>query len=224
MTASRHDSGNRESGPSSRSRVVVGTPSATTRTVLRSLSWWQASAAPPVRRRVFPEPVLPVIIDLAGPGWFLESPAGDRGPQVSNLGVGLHQRFGVLNAPASPSCVLLELDPLGAYRLFGIPLHELSEQTFDVADIVGAKARELRPGAGSQAVGAASQGVGAACQAVGAGFQGPSGHPRARRGPGSRRWPARRTHPPNLPALLSLPVPPPAVDQAHASKSAIVTP
>ena len=141
---SPHHPIDRESELSSRSRLVVGTPSAATCTVLRGLSWWQASAALPVRRRVFPEPVLPVIIDLAGPGWFLESPAGERGLQVSNLGVGLHQRFGVLTAPATPSCVLLELDPLGAYRLFGIPLCELSEQTFDVADIVGAQARELR--------------------------------------------------------------------------------
>lgn len=125
-------------------RHVIATPCTQTRAVLRRLSWWQAPAAPPTRTRVFPEPVLPVIIDLTGPGWFLESATGERGPRASSLGVGLHQRFGVLHAPATPCCVLLELDPIGAFKLFGLPLHELSDQTFDVVDLLGTGVRELR--------------------------------------------------------------------------------
>lgn len=123
---------------------IVATPSAQTRAVLRGLSWWHAPAAPPVQRRVFPEPVLPMIIDLAGPGWFLEDSNGQRGPTTSSLGVGLHQRFGLLNAPETPCCVLLELEPLGAFKLFGVPLHELSDQSFDVGDILGSEVRALR--------------------------------------------------------------------------------
>lgn len=123
--------------------MVVQGPLTAPESLVRSMAYWRAPADTPSRCLVFPEPVLPVILDLSGPGWFLDDGHGKRGPQVSALGVGLHERSGFLNTPARPSCVLLQLDPLGARRLFGIPLNQLNGRTFDLVDVLGEPAHEL---------------------------------------------------------------------------------
>src|SRR5690606_4538633 len=134
----------RAKDPNSQSPTMVVQGSFTaTESLIQSVAYWSAPTDTPSRRLVFPEPVLPVLLDLSGPGWFLDDGHGARGPQVSALGVGLHGRSGFLNTPPRPSCVLLQLDPLGARRLFGVPLNQLSDKTFDLVDVLGRPAHEL---------------------------------------------------------------------------------
>lgn len=51
--------------------------------------------------------------------------------------------FSVIDGGCAPKYVEVELSPLGAYRLFGMPMHHLAGQLVDLADILGQDGRRL---------------------------------------------------------------------------------
>jgi AraC-like DNA-binding protein len=57
--------------------------------------------------------------------------------------MGAHSSYSVITGDCAPSYVELPLDPLGAYRLLGMPMAELSGQLVDLADVLGPEARRL---------------------------------------------------------------------------------
>jgi AraC-like DNA-binding protein len=57
--------------------------------------------------------------------------------------MGAHGTATVLEGECAPSYVEVLLAPLGAYRLLGLPLAELSGRTVDLADVLGADGRRL---------------------------------------------------------------------------------
>jgi AraC-like DNA-binding protein len=57
--------------------------------------------------------------------------------------MGAHGSYSVIEGDCAPSYVELLLDPLGAYRLLGLPMAELSGQLVDLADVLGPEGRRL---------------------------------------------------------------------------------
>ena len=57
--------------------------------------------------------------------------------------MGAHGAYSVVEGDCAPSYVEMLLDPLGAYRLLGLPMAELSGQLVDLADVLGPEGRRL---------------------------------------------------------------------------------
>lgn len=94
------------------------------------------------RERHFPNGLLALIVHL---GPVYRQVEGDRREPFSRTCVsGLLLRPEVIEAPPGPSAVLgIELRPAGALRVLGRPLHELTDRTVDLEDVVATAAAEL---------------------------------------------------------------------------------
>jgi AraC-like DNA-binding protein len=89
--------------------------------------------------REVPFPGVPVILNL-GPPWEIEDP-GAPSERRDSFVAGLHARPTIVSAGASGwSCIELRLTPLGAHRVFGLAMNELTNRSVDLEDVL--------PGAG----------------------------------------------------------------------------
>jgi AraC-like DNA-binding protein len=57
--------------------------------------------------------------------------------------MGAHGSYAVMEGDCAPSYVEMLLDPLGAYRLLGLPMGELSGRLVDLAEVLGPDGRRL---------------------------------------------------------------------------------
>src|SRR5262249_44206470 len=121
-------------------KVVRRTPPAPARAyVAGMIEGWEQSVASTVRMREVPIPGVPLIVNLGAP-WEIES-AG-RTEEYDSFTGGLSTAPAFVRGGASWSCVELRLTPIGARRLFGWPMHELSNTTVALEDFLP-EAREL---------------------------------------------------------------------------------
>jgi methylphosphotriester-DNA--protein-cysteine methyltransferase len=109
--------------------------------VVEGLWHFEGRTAHP-RERVLPNGLFELIVHLRG----RYSLVRDRGVErCALMGVsGLQTRPFVVQAPGGASTVLgIQLTPVGAYRVFGLPLHELTALDIALDDIVGRAADVL---------------------------------------------------------------------------------
>jgi AraC-like DNA-binding protein len=95
----------------------------------RALEGWTQTRGTAVHLREVPFPGLPLILNL-GPRWEVD------GEPLDSFVAGLHERPAFVAGEPSYSCVELRLSPLGARRLFGLPLHELANTTVALEDVL----------------------------------------------------------------------------------------
>ncbi|HEX4212742.1 MAG TPA: helix-turn-helix domain-containing protein [Candidatus Dormibacteraeota bacterium] len=87
--------------------------------------------------REHPSALVPVIIDFAD-GWQVSSPADGYRPQRRRGFVaGVHDGTALVEALGPTRGVQVNLTPLGARRLLGVPMHELVNRTFLLRDVLG---------------------------------------------------------------------------------------
>ena len=94
-------------------------------------------SARPVRRREVPVPRVMVII-----GWGGQLTVSRDTPPMSGLSafvVGLSTTPALVDHDGIQDCVELCLTPLGAYRLLGVPMTEISGRVIDLADLWGSR-------------------------------------------------------------------------------------
>ncbi|MQY09148.1 hypothetical protein ACRB68_72600 [Actinomadura sp. RB68] len=123
--------------------------------------WWRAAAAPhpalrpflrsyqgywepvvaPSRRRTLPTRTVVVIVNL-GPPLYLEVPDGPPA-RYGSFAAGMHDGPGLYTHPGGQRGVQLDLTPLGAYTLLGLPMARLTNVAADLADLCGPAAAEL---------------------------------------------------------------------------------
>lgn len=90
--------------------------------------------------REHPRALVPVIIEFAG-GWRVASPADGNRPQTRRGFVaGVHDGTALVRALGPTRGVQVNLTPLGARRLLGVPMHELSNRTLPIRDVLGPEA------------------------------------------------------------------------------------
>lgn len=95
--------------------------------------------------------VVPLIISLGSPfeiAFGREPGASDRQPSFAS---GLHPGPVEIRSDGAAECVQIDLSPLGAYRLFGPVLPELSSRMVDIEALFGRAGRELRQRIGESA-------------------------------------------------------------------------
>jgi AraC-like DNA-binding protein len=115
------------------------------RTFVRGYAGYEEAVASPYRVRMVPTARAVVVINLAEPFTRvrrLGAPESGSGT-IGSLVVGLEDRPAVCEHPGGQEAIRLELTPLGAYRLFAVPMRELTNHILDLRDIMGAWAGEL---------------------------------------------------------------------------------
>ncbi len=112
--------------------------------VLGDYQGWMECGNVPVLRRHLPNVMVPVIFNI-GPLWQVTSPALENGQVVTidSFLAGMHDRFATSYSDGNSFCLQINFTPLGAYRLFGLPMAELANTIVDFAELLGKDAKIL---------------------------------------------------------------------------------
>ena len=125
--------------------AVFATPDPRLRAVvLGDYQGWVERGNVPVLRRHLPNVMVPVILNL-GPLWQVTSPALDSGQvvKIDSFLAGMHDRFATSYSDGNSFCLQINFTPLGAYRLFGLPMAALTNTIVDFAELLGKDAAVL---------------------------------------------------------------------------------
>ncbi|WP_327333123.1 AraC family transcriptional regulator [Streptomyces anulatus] len=115
------------------------------RPFVHSYAGYWAPKALPYRVRLIPTGRAVVVLNIAEPFaevYRLGEQAGGRTP-VGSLVAGLEDGPRVCAHPGGQEAIRLELTPLGAYRLFSLPMNELTNKVVELEDVLGPMADEL---------------------------------------------------------------------------------
>ncbi|MEV6688586.1 AraC family transcriptional regulator [Streptomyces sp. NPDC051130] len=106
--------------------------------------YWEAAAAP-YRVRLVPTGRAVVLISLGEPFAHVRrlGETGRGSPVTGSLVAGLEDGPRVCDHPGGQEAIRLELTPLGAYRLFAVPMSELTNTVAGLCDVLGPEARML---------------------------------------------------------------------------------
>jgi AraC-like DNA-binding protein len=113
------------------------------RPFLRSYDGYWETAAVPSRMRTLPTRTTVVIINL-GPPLYLEVPdPGVRDREYGSFVAGMHDGHAMYLSPGGQRGIQLDVTPLGAYTLLGVPMARLTNAAVDLPDLLGREARTL---------------------------------------------------------------------------------
>jgi AraC-like DNA-binding protein len=113
-----------------------------TNAVLGPYVGWHEYAVRPVVRREVASVVVPLIVSFGSP--FALLGAGETAPEMRGSFVaGLYDRWVDIAMPRESRAMQINLTPLAARRVFGVPLHEVLNRSVDIESIFGAEGRSL---------------------------------------------------------------------------------
>ncbi|MFE2480793.1 helix-turn-helix domain-containing protein [Streptomyces sp. NPDC059389] len=107
--------------------------------------YWEA-AVTPYRVRLVPTGRAVVVINLGEPFTQVRRLGNDPSPNAlvtGSLVAGLEDGPRVCDHPGGQEAIRLELTPLGAYRLFALPMSELTNRVVGLCDVLGPGAAVL---------------------------------------------------------------------------------
>jgi AraC-like DNA-binding protein len=102
--------------------------------LLGAVEGWEQAHGPTGLLREVPFPGVPLILSLGG-AWEVEDPGARRERRGSFI-AGMHAAPSLVQGPASWGCIELRLTPLGAHSVLGLPMHELTNRTVELEDVV----------------------------------------------------------------------------------------
>lgn len=105
---------------------------------------WTERTPSAMRRKEVPFPGIPLILNF-GPPFRLLHVNGPPGSGVtrSSFVAGLHQQFALTEAPGFSYCLQVNLTPLGAYSVLGVPMHQLANRVEELESLLGVAAHRL---------------------------------------------------------------------------------
>jgi AraC-like DNA-binding protein len=92
--------------------------------------------------RTLPTRSAVVIVNL-GPPMLLEVPGPGAARALGSFVAGMHDGHGAYSTPGGQHGVQLDLTPLGAYTLLGVPMARLTNAAVELRDLLGPDAVEL---------------------------------------------------------------------------------
>ncbi len=103
-----------------------------------ALEGYEERLAGPVRQRHLPPTSVPLILNF-GPPYLLLDPQDPSGVGASHLSFvsGLGEAGGLTESTGAARCVQVDLTPLGARRILGVPMRELEDRVVRLADVLG---------------------------------------------------------------------------------------
>jgi AraC-like DNA-binding protein len=124
--------------------LVSSPPAPGLRGIVVEYRGFRDDAPAPVVQREPPSACVPVVIDL-GAGWHVAAPAeGYRRERLRGFAAGMHDSFALVEAAGPALGVQVDLSPIGARRLLGVPMHELKNRVVPLDDLLGREAGALR--------------------------------------------------------------------------------
>ncbi len=102
-----------------------------------------------VRRRELPSGCVVLIVNLGEPIDVGFEAAGGSTDQPHGFFAGLHDSPAVVTTSGEQRGMEIDLTPLGAHALLGIPMHELARRVVELEDLLGPHGRGLRERLGS---------------------------------------------------------------------------
>jgi AraC-like DNA-binding protein len=120
----------------------AGTPHPALRGVVLRYEGYQERAAGPVTFRELPCTFVPIIIDLDA-GWTVEHRQHTAPLRLGSFVAGITEGPVLVGHGGSARCLQIDLTPLGARRLVGLPMGELANQTVPIDDVLGRFGRDL---------------------------------------------------------------------------------
>ncbi|WP_157517057.1 helix-turn-helix domain-containing protein [Mycobacterium sp. MS1601] len=115
---------------------VAGTPHSSLRGVVLRYEGFSDRSGQPVTFRELPCSYVPIIVDL-DTGWTITHVARPA-MRLGSFVAGVTESPVLVHHGGNASCLQVDLTPLGARRLLGVPMHELANQTIAVEDVLGA--------------------------------------------------------------------------------------
>lgn len=113
------------------------------RPFLRAYDGYWETEAVPSRMRTLPTRTTVMILNL-GPPLHLEVPdPGVRDRAYGSFVAGMHDGHGMYLSPGGQRGIQLDVTPLGAYTLLGVPMARLTNAAVDLPDLLGREARTL---------------------------------------------------------------------------------
>jgi AraC-like DNA-binding protein len=133
--------------------AVIGKPAPGLGLLVGRYSGYRQSAVPPARHRGLPSPYLTVIFTLDDPLTIAEHPdPGQPASSFLTLAGGLHTTPALITHDGRQSGIQLELSPLAARDVLGVPAGELAGIDVEGTDVLGPEAsliqRRLQAAAG----------------------------------------------------------------------------
>jgi AraC-like DNA-binding protein len=123
---------------------VRAAPAAPLRGLIGWYSGYRQEGVPPARHRGLPSPYLTLIITLDDPLTVARHPdPADRPGDYRTLLGGLHTTPALITHPGRQSGVQVQLSPLGARALLGLPAGELAGRDLAADDVLGPVAGQL---------------------------------------------------------------------------------
>jgi AraC-like DNA-binding protein len=95
--------------------------------------WSQEDAR--MELREVPVPAVPLILNL-GESWQVTGPGAGRADRLDSFVAGLHTAPALVEGERAASCAELRLTPLGARRLLGVPMHDLTNRTIALEEVL----------------------------------------------------------------------------------------
>ncbi|RFS82457.1 AraC family transcriptional regulator [Actinomadura spongiicola] len=122
--------------------LARGRPHPALRPFLRSYDGYWEPAVVPTRMRTLPTRATVVLINL-GPPLYLEVPGDVRGREYGSFVAGMHDGHGMYVSPGGQRGIQLDVTPLGAYTLFGVPMSHLTNVAVEWSGVLGRGADAL---------------------------------------------------------------------------------
>ena len=117
--------------------MEVRRPGPALRGIVGDLAGYREAAAAPVCRRELPGPHIVMIFNLGAP--LRMAPPQGAGelivPQGAGFVAGLHETYTLTETNGQQEGLEVRLSPVGAYRLFGIPMREFANHTLLLEDV-----------------------------------------------------------------------------------------
>ncbi len=124
--------------------MVRAGPHPALREHVRGYTGWEEWTPGPMRRRELPSVDVPLILNLGSP--FTVRHEGDPPASAAVLGsftAGLDETTVLTEHPGSSRGVQVDLTPIGARMILGLPMHEIAGRSVALADLLGPDALRL---------------------------------------------------------------------------------
>jgi AraC-like DNA-binding protein len=125
--------------------LVTRRPGPTVPRLVRDYEGYEEWGAPrPVLRQQVPTTHLPLIFNLCAPWRIAETADGLGVSHVrDSFFAGLYESSAFVAASGPARCVQVDLSPIGAHMLLGIPMHELANRVVELEDVLPRRLRDL---------------------------------------------------------------------------------
>jgi AraC-like DNA-binding protein len=123
--------------------LALRAPDSRLRAEVLVLEDYDERMAEPVRRRHLPAGFVPPILNTGPPYRLLDAADPAVSAAYGSFTAGLGESGAVSESSGTARCVQVNLTPLGAYRLLGVPMHELRDRVVPLADVFGGPAERL---------------------------------------------------------------------------------